>query len=52
MRQTRWWCSKCEAELTEADLEAGECTQCHNKLPKVQVQLAKKSKDVEASDTR
>ena len=29
----RWFCSRCHAELTDADREAGECTQCHRALP-------------------
>jgi uncharacterized paraquat-inducible protein A len=26
------YCEGCEASLTSTDLQAGECTQCHNKL--------------------
>lgn len=41
--KTRWWCRKCEAELTQTDVEARECTQCHTKLPKVKIKLEKKN---------
>ena len=43
--KTRWWCRKCEAELTQTDVEARECTQCHWKLPKVKVQLKEKKNE-------
>jgi len=39
MKPKRWWCTKCAAELTEADVEAGMCTQCKSALPLTQPML-------------